>query len=357
VLHQNTDIWWATAPMDGPSWGTFSTGGAWLCTQLWDHYLYQPDEAYLRKIYPVLCGAALFFVDTLVEHPSEKVLVTCPATSPENTPNRPRNREIFDEIIGSRITPNICAGPTMDGQLLRDLFGAVIEASEILDTDEALRKQLTETRSQLAPMKIGRLGQLQEWMDDWDDSGDTHRHFSHLYGMFPSCQIDLEKTPRLAAAVKRSVEMRGDLGTGFSMAWKMGLWARLRDGDRAHRIFRHLIEQNTCVNLFSICFTIPQVEGAFGAAAGIAEMLVQSHGGEIRLLPALPKAWPDGKVTGLRVRGGFLLDLEWRDSQPVRATIRSTAGRTCRVCYDETRVEFETQVGEVYTLDGSRLRR
>ena len=183
VLHQNTDIWWATAPMDGPYWGTFSTGGAWLCTQLWEHYLYQPDRDYLRKVYPALKGSALFFVDTLVEHPTEKALVTCPASSPENLPTRPGNRKIHDEIMGGSITPCICAGPTMDMQVLRDLFGAVIKASEILDRDQALRKQLVHMRDQLVPMKIGRQGQLQEWLEDWDDPKNTHRHFSHLYGL------------------------------------------------------------------------------------------------------------------------------------------------------------------------------
>ncbi len=331
VLHQNTDIWWATAPMDGPSWGTFSTGGAWLCTHLWEHYLYEPDEEYLRKVYPVLRGAALFFVDTLVEHPTAKVLVTCPATSPENVPNRPGNREIHDEVMGGKITPNICAGPTMDLQIIRDLFGAVIEASEILGEDQPLRKQLVTMRGKLAPMKIGRHGQLQEWLDDWDDPDDSHRHFSHLYGMFPSCQIDLDLTPDLAAAAKKAVTMRGDYGTGFSMAWKMGLWARLRDGDHAHEILRHLAEKNTCVNMFSVCFTTPQVEGALGAGATIAEMLMQSHAGEIRLLPALPKAWPEGSVKGLRARGGFQVDLKWKDSTLVSATIRCNRSRHSRI--------------------------
>ena len=352
VLHQNTDIWWATAPMDGPSWGTFSTGGAWLCTHLWQHYLYRPDREYLEKIYPVLRGAALFFVDTLVEHPTEKALVTCPATSPENTPHRPGTKPIHDEIIGWEIVPNICAGPTMDMQILRDLFSYVVAASEILDTDEALRKQLVAMRSRLAPMRIGRHGQLQEWLEDWDGTEDDHRHFSHLYGMYPSCQIDVDTTPQLARAVRRSVTMRGDYGTGFSMAWKMNLWARFRDGDYAHRVFRNLIEKQTCPNLFSICLTTPQVDGALGACAGIAEMLLQSHGDQIHLLPALPGAWPEGKVRGLRARGGFEVDLRWKDSRLLRATIRPEFDGPCKVRYGEKIVELKLRAGEPYVWNG-----
>ena len=356
VLHQNTDIWWATAPMDGPYWGTFSTGGAWLCTQLWEHYLYQPDDDYLRKVYPVLKGSALFFVDTLVEHPTEKVLVTCPASSPETLPTRPGNRKIHDEIMGGPITPSICAGPTMDMQLLRDLFGAVIKASKALDRDPDLRKQLTHMRGRLAPMKIGRQGQLQEWLEDWDDPKNTHRHFSHLYGLYPGCQIDVEQTPDLAQAAKKSLTMRGDGGTGFSMAWKMGLWARLHDGDHAHRIFRLLMEKNTCANLLSKCYSTPQVDGMFGACASITELLVQSHGGEIHLLPALPKAWPSGRVTGLRVRGGFELDLRWKDSKLVDVTIRSSAAGPCKIRYGNKRVVIETRRGEPNVVSADRFR-
>lgn len=360
VLHQNTDIWWATAPMDGPYWGTFSTGGAWLCTQLWEHYLYRPPssaaaEEYLRKVYPVLKGAALFFVDTLVEHPTEKVLVTCPASSPENLPTRPGNRQIHDEIMGGPITPSICAGPTMDMQVLRDLFAAVIRASQILDRDRALRKRLVEMRSRLAPMKIGRHGQLQEWLEDWDDPRNTHRHFSHLYGLYPGRQIEVERTPELARAAKRSLTMRGDYGTGFSMAWKMGLWARLHDGDRAHQIFRYLIQKNTCANLLSKCLGKPQVDGTFGACAGIAEMLLQSHAGEIHLLPALPVAWPCGRVTGLRARGGFQLDFRWEDSKLAGVTIRSSAAGPCRIRYGGKRLVIETRPGESYTLEADRF--
>jgi len=351
VLHQNTDRWYATAPMDGPSWGTFSTGGAWLCTQLWEHYLYSLDKDYLERAYPVLKGSALFLVDTLVEHPKYKVLVTCPATSPENVPHRPGNKPVHDEVMGGNITPNICAGPTMDSQIIRDLFNAVIEASEILDRDKKLRKQLRQKLTRLAPMKIGQYGQLQEWIDDWDNPEDTHRHFSHLYGMFPSCQINIRQTPRLAEAVKKSVTMRGDFGTGFSMAWKMGLWARLLDGEHAHKIFRHLIDKNTCVNLFSKCFGSPQVDGMFGACATLAEMILQSYDGNIHLLPALPSAWPQGKVKGLRARGGFVVDFEWAGGKLTKAVVHSTRDRKCKVKYGDKVIEVDTTAGRSYTLN------
>ena len=356
VLHQNTDIWWATAPMDGVSWGTFATGGAWLCTHLWEHYLYNPDDKeYLKKVYPVLKGAALFFVDTLVEHPDKKVLVTCPSTSPENVPHRPGNIETFDEIIGDNITPNICAGPAMDTQILRDLFGYVIEAAKILEKDQRFRKELEEMRAKLAPTQIGQHGQIQEWFDDWDDPKDTHRHFSHLYGIYPSSQINIRTTPKLARAAGKSVTMRGDFGTGFSMAWKMNIWARLLDGNRAHKIFRHLIDKNNCTNMFTKCFSTPQVEGVFGAAAGLAEMLMQSYDGTIEVLPALPDAWPRGQVKGLRARGGYILDLEWDKGKLVTVTVRATINGTCRLKYRDKTVEFNVQKGKIYVFESNLL--
>ena len=345
VLHQNTDIWWPTAPMDGTAWGTFSTGGAWLCTHLWERYLYNQDEKYLARVYPVLRGASLFFLDTLVMHPTEKVLVTCPATSPENFPKRPGNRIVHDEAMGGDIMPNICAGPTMDTQIIRDLFNYTIAAAKILGKDGDLQKELTETLGKMAPMKIGRFGQLQEWVEDLDDPDDDHRHFSHLYGMYPSCQISLRKTPKLAAAVKQSVTSRGDYGTGFSMAWKMNLWARLLDGDRCLQLFRNQMEKQTCPNLFSICFTTPQVEGTLGACAGIAEMLMQSYEDEIHLLPALPKAWPEGTLSGLRARGGFTVDMKWKGGKLVEAKIGSKRGGPCKVRYGEKVIELDIRPG------------
>lgn len=370
VFHQNTDLWRAAAPMDGPTWGTFSTGGAWLCTHLWEHYLFRPDGRYLRRIYPVLKGAGQFFLDTLVEHPARGWLVTCPATSPENFPASAGNGEYVDGFTGIKLPgTTICAGPTMDMQIVRDLFGACIAAAEQLDTDAELRDRWAEARSRLAPMQIGRHGHLQEWLDDWEDLEPRHRHLSHLYGVYPSDQITPEATGELAEAAKVSLDLRGDGGTGFSMAWKACCWARLGDGDRAAQCLGNLITQNTCANLLSICFRAPQVDGSFGAAAAVAEMLLQSHGGIIRLLPALPSAWVRGSVSGLRARGGFEVDIAWAGGRLASAEVRSALGGPCCVradrrlavradagravaaeAVDERTIRFDAEPGGRYAL-------
>jgi len=324
VFHQNTDLWRAAAPMDGPTWGTWPTGGAWLCRHLWEHYQYGGDRAFLERVYPLLRGAAAFFLDTLVEHPTRGWLVTCPSSSPENFPASPGNGKYFDEVLKFHLPgTSICAGPTMDMQILRDLFDACIAAGEILGADDDLRPRWTETRDRLAPMQIGRRGNLQEWLDDWDDLEYQHRHLSHLYGAYPSDQITPDATPDLARAVKRSLDQRGDGGTGFGMAWKTALWARLRNGERALVCLANLITKNTCPNGFSLCFKAPQVDGTFGGAAAIAEMLLQSHGGVVRLLPALPRAWADGTLKGFRARGGLEVDMAWRGGKVASATLRA----------------------------------
>ncbi len=324
VFHQNTDLWRAAAPMDGPTWGTWPTGGAWLCRHLWEHYLYGGDREFLERLYPLLKGAAAFFLDTLVEHPARGWLVTCPSSSPENFPASPGNAKYFDKVLEFHLPgTSICAGPTMDMQILRDLFASLLVASEVLGVDEPLRPQWADTRDRLAPMQVGRKGNLQEWLEDWDDLEYQHRHLSHLYGAFPSDQITPEETPDLARAVKRSLDQRGDGGTGFSMAWKTALWARLRNGERALVCLANLITKNTCPNGFSICFKAPQVDGTFGGTAAIAEMLLQSHGGVVRLLPALPRAWADGALKGLRARGGLQIDMAWRGGKVHSATIRA----------------------------------
>ncbi|HUT58169.1 MAG TPA: glycoside hydrolase family 95 protein [Phycisphaerae bacterium] len=351
VLHQNTDQWLAAAPMDGPTWGTWTTGGAWLCRHLWEHYLFGGDKAYLAQVYPVLKGAAEFFLDTLVEHPTRGWLVTCPATSPESFPACPGNRRYLDEYLQFYLPgTSIGAGPTMDMQILRDLFDACARAATILGVDAEFAGEVTRTRERLAPMQVGRRGNLQEWIEDWEDLEKQHRHISHLNGLYPADQITPQKTPELAAAAAVSLTERGDGSTGFSMTWKAACWARLGDGNHALLCLGNLVAEQTCAGLFSKCFKAPQVDGSFGATAAIAEMLLQSHAGEICLLPALPETWSAGAVTGLRARGGFEVDVRWEGGELVGAEIRSSLGGPCRIRYRDRTAEIETREGGRYAF-------
>jgi alpha-L-fucosidase 2 len=369
VLHQNTDLWRATAPMDGPSWGAWPVGGAWLLINLWEHYVFEPDREYLERLYPLMRGSVQFFLDTLVEHPRYGWLVTAPSNSPENFPLREGNGRFFDEVTGAYLKARtMAAGPTMDMQILRALFAAFGEASATLGVDEGMRADVLDARERLAPLQIGRHGQLQEWLEDWDDLEPEHRHLSHLWGLYPGDEISPDTTPEFAAAAARTLDLRALGGCGWSSSHKTTLWARLREGEMALENFSYLIAEDTLPNLFSLCGRAMQVDGNFGAAAGIVEMLLQSQGELIRFLPALPGAWSTGSVRGLRARGGFVLDFEWRDGRLSVATIHSASGRRCKIRSDEPlRIstsgaeirldtaepgvyEFETVAGSTYEL-------
>lgn len=323
-LHHNTDLWRITGPVDGAFYGLWPMGGAWLSQHVWQHYQYSGDLSFLKDHYSILKGAALFYYDILQEEPKHHWLVVVPSMSPENE-HRP-------DI-------SISAGTTMDNQLVFDTFSNFIEASEWLKQDDALRDSVKLKRDRLPPMQIGKHSQLQEWLEDWDNPNDKHRHVSHLYGLYPGGQISAYRNKELFQAARNSLEYRGDQSTGWSMGWKVNLWARLLDGNRAYKLIRDqltpaLLNGNgaggTYPNLLDAHPPF-QIDGNFGCTSGIAEMLVQSHDGTVHLLPALPDQWRSGKITGLRARGDFTIDLSWKNSKVTSLKVISASGGNLRI--------------------------
>jgi alpha-L-fucosidase 2 len=338
VLHHNTDLWNKTAPIDG-TWGFWPTGSGWLCTHLWEHYQFGRDKEYLAEVFPIIKECAEFYLKSMVTETvsGENYLVTCPSASPE---------------LAHEGGQHTCFAPTMDNQIIRDVFELTTQAAQILGIDADFQQQCNEAKARLVPHQIGRNGQLQEWFYDWDDPRSTHRHISHLYGLFPSNQISVQSTPDLIEASKVTLAQRGDDATGWSLAWKINWWARLHEGDRAYDLIRLLLTpEKTYNNLFDAHPPF-QIDGNFGAVSGVNEMLLQSQNGEIEFLPALPSVWSTGNISGLRARGGFIVDsLEWENGNLQQAVVTSEYGETLTVRTGDLIKTIQTDAGNSYVFD------
>ena len=347
VLHHNTDLWRAATPVDG-AWGVWPMGQVWLANQMWDHYAFSHDREFLRRdAYPAMKEAARFVLDTLVPAPAGTPfagrLVTNPSMSPEN------------RYVLNGQPHHLTYGATMDIELIRELFENCGRAALVLGTDADFRAELERAGQRLPPLQVGQRGQLQEWIEDYPEAEPAHRHVSHLYALYPGGGIDLERTPQLAAAARKSLELRGDGGTGWSTVWRIGLWARLRDADHAYANLKSLVTTSTLPNMFDLHPPF-QIDGNLGGPAVIAEMLVQSTVDAIRVLPALPRQWPSGSLIGVRVRGGGKADITWKDGQLTRLRLQSDRAASYRVSYGARSADIKVGPGSPIIMDGALQR-